>query len=782
MNPTGFYAYPSESTHLTETIETAIKDINKRDVATIESWRKLNIGGKIVIRAILNRINSADLFLCDLTGLNPNVLFELGYAIGLRKRIWLTLDSTIETSFEQIKSLEILRDVGHRTHTNHEDIATQFLSDAPYSDLTSHALRDDDVIIDAATQSGASNDVFYLPSSVESSAVKQIVEYLSSLRQHKGRKIVVHDQLENSSEHLRWYLRNILETNSVIAHLDHVGSAGAQINNARCSMLAGMALGFNRNVRLVAPSPFDPPFDYRDLLIEYSTARNCRRSVENWLNRIFITRIEPSVEVPDSELTLLAFNIGENIAENEELKLKDYFVPTRTFSAGTTSRIGIFVGRKGTGKTANLYQLREHFGKERRNIVVTIKPVGFRIAAFGRLIEESFSQPDIAAQFIERTWRAIIYAEMSKPLSRQILSDIRYREPTEEEAAVLSHVEQHQEFIDADFVGRIDMIRSLVVDAVGRGQSPNSALHNIADKFSRPLVSAYSTLFTRFQRVVILVDNLDKAWSISEDRAVQTQLIFGLLDFQHTIWSDLSLTEGDIRILVFLREDIFAQVINDAHEPDKLRLAADQITWRDRAQLIEILERRFIACSRDLRAETIWTDLFCDTIHGRSTRDYLLSHVMPRPRDLIYVVQTAIDHCVSRSHKRIESDDLLDALQDYYQFLLDNLFAEYGVYLPTLRELMNAFSGSRVRQNRFQIRNTIRPYAQSSGGFTRAIEFLFRVSFLGIERNGRVKFVYTNDEAQRLLPVLRLRLRWHDLRQTHFVIHPAFRAGLEIEN
>ena len=782
MNPTAFYAYPSESTHLTETIETAIAEINKRSDSAIESWRKTKVGGKIVIKEILNRIKASDLFLCELAGLNPNVLFELGYAIGLRKRIWLTLDTTIEANSEQPNSLDILRDFGYRMHTNHEEITTQFLSDVPYADLSSHALCDDDAIIEAAIKSGPTNDVFYLPSSVESSAVKRIVEYLSSLSQHYGRKIVIHDQLENSSEHLRWYLRNILETNSVIAHLDHVGSTGAQFNNARCSMLAGMALGFNRNVRMIAPSPFDPPFDYRDLLIEYRTAKHCRTAVEKWLKTVFVTRIEPSADARDSELSLLAFRIGENIAENEELELKDYFVPTRTFSTGTTSRVGIIVGRKGTGKTANLFQLREYFGKERRNIVVTIKPVGFRIAAFGRLIEESFSHPEMAARFIERTWRAIIYAEMSKPLSRQIEADIRYREPSEEEAAVFAHVEQHRDFIEADFVGRIDIIRSLVTDALDRGGSPNAALHAIGDEFSRPLVRAYSTLFKRFQRVVILVDNLDKAWSISDHRSVQTQLIFGLLDFQHTIWSDLSLTEGDIRILVFLREDIFAQVITEAPEPDKLRLATSQITWRDPAQLIEILEKRFMACSHDLSGNAIWTDLFCDTVHGQSTRDYLLSHVMPRPRDVIYVVQTAIDHCVSRSHKRIESVDLLDALKDYYQFLVDNLFAEYGVYIPSLRDLMNAFSGSRIRQNKLQLRRTIQPYAESSGGFTRAIEFLFRVSFIGIERNRKVKFVYTNDEAQRLIPVLRLRFRWHDFRRTRFVVHPAFRAGLELEN
>ena len=782
MNLTGFYAYPSVSPHLTETIETAIAAINKRSVIRIESWRKTRVGGKVVIKEILNRIASSDLFLCELDGLNPNVLFELGYAMGLRKRIWLTLDRTLEASQGLINSLDILRDLGYQMHFNHEDLTSQFLRDAPYSDLSAHALSDDDAVIAAATKSPPTNDVFYLPSSVESSAVKRMVEYLSSLSQHNARKIVIHDELENSSENLRWHLRNILEANSVIAHLDNVGSTGAIINNARCSMLAGMSLGFGRNVRLLAPAPFVPPFDYRDLLVVYHTAKNCRNAVEKWLQTVFVTRIEPSVEAQDSELSLLAFRIGENIAENEELELKDYFVPTRAFSAGTNSRIGIFVGRKGTEKTANLFQLREYFGNEIRNIVVTIKPVGFRIAAFGRLIEESFSHPEMAARFIERTWRAIIYAEMSKPLSRQIEADTRYRELSKEEAAIFAHIEQHREFIEADFVGRIDIIRSLVADALKHGGGANAALHAIADKFSGPLVSAYSTLFKRFQRVVILVDNLDKAWSISEDRSVQTQLIFGLLDFQHTIMSDLSVTEGDVRILVFLREDIFAEVITQAPEPDKLRLATNQLTWSDPTTLIEILERRFVACSIDLSAETIWTDLFCDMVHGRDTRDFLLSHVMPRPRDLIFVVRTAIDHCVSRSHKRIESDDLLDAFKDYYQFLLDNLVAEYGVYFPYLRELMNSFHGSRTKQTPFQIRNKIRPYTQSSGDITRPMEFLFRVSFLGIERNNRVKFVYTNDEANRLLPVLRLRLRWHDLRRTRFVVHPAFRGGLELED
>ena len=780
MAPIGFYAYASESGHLTETIESAIKSINKRDIAQIKSWRELKIGGKIVIRTILNRIKDADLFLCDLTGLNPNVLFELGYAIGLRKRVWLTLDSTKATSAQQVSKLDIVAGFGYRAHTNHDALTTQFLRDCPFADLDTHILSGYASLIDSKLKSPPTNDVFYIPSSVESTAVKRLCNYFSSLKEQNGRRVVVDDQLENSFEPLTWYLRNILDANAVVAHLDDIGSDGARINNARCSLLAGIALAFERQVLLIAPSPFDPPFDYRHLLVEYQDARHCKSAVEKWLRPIFMTRLAPRPTPLDPELTLLAFHIGETTAENEELELRDYFVPTAAYSAGTKSKMGIFVGRKGTGKTANLYQLREYFSGESQNLVVTIKPLAFRIAAFARLLDEFFPHPDLAADFIERIWRSIIYAEIAVALSRRIEKDTRYRDPTADEVAVISHVNKHSDFVDADFAGRIDLIRALVAEVVGRGDSPKAALHTIAAVFSQPLVDAYSSIFRPFQRIVILVDNLDKAWGVTEDLSVQTQLILSLLDFQNTIHSDLEMTKGDIRILVFLREDIYTRVMENAYEPDKVRLGLNRVAWPSRSQLIHILERRFRACSPNLAVAAIWDDLFCAKTAGVGTKDYLLRHTMPRPRDLIHVVRTSIDYSVGRSHSRIESDDLDDALKEYYQFLLDNMVAEYGVYMPRLRDIIQAFYGTRIRQTQYQLMMTVRHHARPAGGFLKVIEFLFRVSFLGIERQGRVKFVYTNDEAKLLIPLLRRRLRWHDLRRTQFVIHPAFHAGLDV--
>ena len=779
MPLTAFFAYASESQHRADSIDAAIKSINERTQVNITSWRRINTGGKIVIQAILNRIKKSDIFMCDITGLNSNVLFELGYAIGLRKRVWLTLDVTKQDSQPLVKSLNIVDAIGYRMYTNHEEIIDQFQADFAHPDVNAHVLSEYDSRIDQILNSSPSTDVFYIPSSVESTAVRKLIEHFTSLKQQYRRKIVIRDKIEDSYDPLHGYLGNILEANAVIAHLDDSGSEGAPINNARCSFVAGMALGFNRKLLFVAPAPFETPFDYRDLLVAYESVRNCKSSVQRWVNEILMTRLDVSAVETDPELTMLAFHIGETIAENEEIELQSYFVETAAYAAGTRSLVSVFIGRKGTGKTANLFQLRDHFSQEKRNIVVTIKPVSFRIAAFGRLIDEFFAQPDLASDFVERTWRAIIYAELAIPLIRLIDEETRFRKLSSAEAIVKEHVEKHRDFVDSDFAGRIDYIRSLVSDVVDRGDEPKKALHTVAEELTRPLYHAYRSMFTRYQQVVILVDNLDKAWSIGEqDRSVQTRLILGLLEFQNTITRELSLNEGTIRILVFLREDIFSRVINDSYEPDRVRLVSQHIAWRDAEQLAEILERRFVACSPSLADGSMWDRLFCRQVTGIDTKKYLLSHVMPRPRDLIYVVRTAIDNCVGRSHSRIEPDDLLDALRDYYQFLLDNMYTEYGAYRATLRELVQSFAGCGQSHNSLQLWRIVRQQVDSRREFIESVKFLFRVSFLGIERQQTVEFAYTNDDAERLLPLVRRGLRWSDFGRTRFVIHAAFRAGL----
>src|SRR3954447_13562073 len=68
------------------------------------------------------RSSRARCSLADLTSLNPNVLFELGYAVAQHKRTWLLLDTSVTAAKADFNELRLLSTVGYKRYTNSEDV------------------------------------------------------------------------------------------------------------------------------------------------------------------------------------------------------------------------------------------------------------------------------------------------------------------------------------------------------------------------------------------------------------------------------------------------------------------------------------------------------------------------------------------------------------------------------------------------------------------------------------------------------------------------------------
>ena len=103
-----FYAYPGHPTSVAECIEGAIGALKsapriKQANLRFTPWTEMQIGGKTLISTITRNISRADIFACDLTHPNFNVTFELGYAIGKFKRVWLSLNEAVEASAQTYK-------------------------------------------------------------------------------------------------------------------------------------------------------------------------------------------------------------------------------------------------------------------------------------------------------------------------------------------------------------------------------------------------------------------------------------------------------------------------------------------------------------------------------------------------------------------------------------------------------------------------------------------------------------------------------------------------------
>lgn len=170
--PLGFFAYASRPASLSETIRKGIELVNETGAVHIQGWQTaLHPTGQFLIDDICEHINKSQIFGCDLTTLNPNVLFELGYAIVKRKRIWIVLDSSRDDAVKNYDALPLTTTVGHSRYLNATEFKDQFIKEnvAETLDRTIYAV--------GIADSPSKPTMLYLPSAVKDQASVELSSF-----------------------------------------------------------------------------------------------------------------------------------------------------------------------------------------------------------------------------------------------------------------------------------------------------------------------------------------------------------------------------------------------------------------------------------------------------------------------------------------------------------------------------------------------------------------------------------------------------------------------------
>ena len=277
--PKGFFAYPSTPTSIGETITTAIRKINGGQAVKLTPWEECRTGGKIIIEEICRVIDDCDLFCADLTGLNPNVMFELGYAIAKNKRIWLIFDTTFSESKTKFDQLRILTTVGYRNYCNSEDIENAFYDDQPFSDLDRTIYKDS---IEPNLVPGERSTLLYLKSRHDTESSR----YVSKRVENPKIRVIVNDPKESSVQSLTWYGTKVYSVKGVVCHFTSQDREGANLHNARYALVAGMSFGMDKKLLMLEQGTSFVPIDYRDLLQQYQTAQQASTILTDWLKPI----------------------------------------------------------------------------------------------------------------------------------------------------------------------------------------------------------------------------------------------------------------------------------------------------------------------------------------------------------------------------------------------------------------------------------------------------------------------------------------------------------------
>ena len=117
---------------------------------------------------------------------------------------------------------------------------------------------------------------------------------------------------------------------------------------------------------------------------------------------------------------------------------------------------------------------------------------------------------------MESLWKFLIYTELARSVASELdLKPVHYKR-SEEENELGEWVERHAELITSDFTVRLEhAVRELCqIDTSGpRGEQRARVSEILHTSLLAELRTALGKVLERKQRVVILVDNLDKAWT-----------------------------------------------------------------------------------------------------------------------------------------------------------------------------------------------------------------------------------------------------------------------------
>jgi hypothetical protein len=736
VSKTIFFAYESGHQENRDAIYRGINDYNTHQKTyQAITWEDLKVGGNILNATILKAIDHCEIFCCDLTYQNHNVLFELGYAIGKGKKLSVLLNPTVNGSKEKYSSSKVLNNIGYDEFRNGKEVLCALQQKKHISEVSINSL------FNVSQHDIDTSDLLYLSSAIENQAALDLSNYIDKL----DSIIIQNKSSEVEYQPLLWYITGIMKCKNILIHLLGIDKKINDSINAEYSLFAGMAYGLGKNVMLLAPKPFRAPIDYSDILVEYTDSNDCLLKTTDWIEKNLrkYNGIHPKTlknTNTEQELNLLKLGIGYETAEEEENDLLEYFIEIETYKHATERTSCIITGRKGAGKSAIFIRLRDYLiSKNNRSLNIIIKPESDELLT-GVELTQLYSNEKSKRALLTATWRLVLFSslfnEILRIISKQHATTIIEGSVEEKilnyakgkSIGILGHfsvIEKLYQQWDKVEYGRPDVLEKIYIDQIG------------------PIVDLVRDYFNenRFTEINILADNLDKTWDAKSDLRLQSEMILTLLEYCGSLSSEIKIQNLKSHVVLILRTDIYEFVRKSSREPDKLETRRLELDWSQYPnRLRDLIEARFrfiLKIPSSESVDKIWKDYF-NISKKRDPFIDISSVVVERPRDIIYFVTKLFESAINGGRLQVEEVDFNYATEVYSRFLFQNMIAEtraeFHEVSDIFSDLQSKFYSGMISYR--ELRNVINKYGYSSVRTDQFIDFLFNKHYLvGISKN-----------------------------------------------
>ncbi len=773
MAPKAFVAYSSRMAALASmVVEGTQRASAARKDVFFQPWEFNDIAGTPLISPIIEGIDESPFVVADVTFLNPNVVYEIGYAIGRKRRMFLVRHRSTVGDAQVAREAGIFDTLGYEEYENAEELAQRLLG---YINPTP----------------------FLFSGTLDRQAPVYVVEpptkgEVATLMTSRLKKARYKFRSFNPAEDVRLSaadaIRQVACSGGVLASLLDSGDAVAHVHNTRALFVVGLADGMEKPSLTLVPKDYVAPLDVRDAVKHYTHPEDIQNHIGAFSPEItdYLQQGEPPPLGPDTALQSL--QIGDPTAENEMSTLWTYYLQTDEFHRALRGEVNLVVGRKGAGKTALFIQVRDHIRADKRNIVVDLRPEGYQLL---KLKEDILHHLAAGARehLVTAFWEYLLLLEVAHKLLDKDRNTYQHNHEIHDLYVSLESMYRTGQFeAEGDFSERLHVLSNrLAVEY--RAKYPavdgerNLDLQEVSELLYahdlRALRSKIQEYLDRKSSVWILFDNLDKNWNVDGVDAVDTLVLRCLIDAGRKLERDMRKPSSMFRCIVFIRNDVYQQLMKRSSDYGKEMKAL--LDWTEPDLLREMLRLRLVSgldkSARQKTFDQIWPALCVSHLAGgEDTSNYMIDRSLMRPRNLLKIFGHCRGFAVNLNHPKITEEDVQRGVKAYSQDIMTEVDRELVDVFPRARDFLYQFIDVPGDPSLAELKELVLRHGLEEVDVEKVIDFLLYYGVIGLREEAQDRYIYDVNYDMKMIQA-RVKRAGENAR---FVINQAFWPALGI--
>nr|WP_319483704.1 hypothetical protein [uncultured Cohaesibacter sp.] len=772
-NKTAFVAYPSQDQSLQKILEEGVRQANAVDANPVfyKPWVFNDIAGRPLVDPIHANIDNSKYIVADVTYLNLNVVYEIGYAIGRQKKVQLIRCGEIGGDVSLAKEAGIFDTLGYKKYGDSEDlerILISKISEDPYPVTSELDRRAPLYIVEPPKRTQAATVI-------ASRTKKSGYRYRSFMPSEEPRLSAIDA------------IRQVGISSGVILHLQQDAISEAAVHNVRTLFVYGLAIGMGKPTLLMADYSANIPLDVRDAVEVFKHTDDIVEHIADFCPKInqHLQNAEPTKERPSNLLDQIS--VGDPTAENEMATLEEYFLSTDEYNRALRGEVNLVTGRKGSGKTALFVMIRNKLRRDKRNIVVDLKPEGYQLIKLKENILKYLSRGS-QQHLIIAFWEYLILLEVAYKILEKdkkrhkndhLLHDL-YQE--------LEEAYEVDDFAsDGDFSERLLTLSQRLSENfsqkfgcdIEQNLTASDVTELVYTHDLKKLKERVSKYLEHKGDVWVLFDNLDKGWATDGIDIVDTTVLRCLIDASRKIERSMHKDRHGFKCIVFVRNDVYELLMaNSADYAKDMRTALD---WKDQDLLRELLRLRLVndlpSKHQDDNFMTIWKLICTSHVRGEESSQYVIERSLMRPRNVIKIFAHARGHASNFRRKQIGEEDFEKGMKNYSQDILIELGKEMNDVFPESKDVIYNFLGEKNILSKISLDKVLDKTEIDDDQKDKIIQYLLYYGVLGIIHESRELYIFDFGYDIKLLN-MRSRMAGDDLR---YIINPAFNSVLQIQ-